>query len=71
MQLRTLGVVLVVLLVVGVLLAKSGYLREAKQRLAERGQPAHVVDLHSVNQLRAAFNEDIGMPRLVLLLSPT
>jgi hypothetical protein len=69
--LPTLGVVLVVLLVLGVLLARSGYLSEAQQRLAEHGQPAQVVDLHSLNQLQAAFNEDVGKPRLVLLLSPT
>ena len=30
-----------------------------------------LVDLTSVQQLRAAFNEDRGTPRLILLLSPT
>ena len=28
-------------------------------------------DLHSVNELKAAFNQYAGSPRLVLLLSPT
>ena len=35
-------------------------------------QPVPVLhDLAGVNQFKAAFNKDDGMPRLVLLLSPT
>ncbi len=35
-------------------------------------QPLPVLhDLTGVDQLKAAFNEDEGLPRLVLLLSPT
>lgn len=30
-----------------------------------------LVDLHSVGDLQAAFDADVGKPRLVLLLSPT
>jgi hypothetical protein len=30
-----------------------------------------VTDLHDVGQLRARFNADQGMPRLVLALAPT
>jgi hypothetical protein len=30
-----------------------------------------VKDLHDVGQLRARFNEDQGVPRLVLALAPT
>lgn len=33
--------------------------------------PRTLYDLQSVEELRALFNEEKGMPRLVLLLSPT
>jgi hypothetical protein len=36
---------------------------------SERSESLH--DLEDVSQLRAAFNRDIGHPRLVVLLSPT
>lgn len=32
---------------------------------------AELVELDGVGQLKAAFNADVGSPRLVLLLSPT
>ncbi len=32
---------------------------------------AILTDLHDVEDLRAAFNQDAGTPRLVLLFSPT
>jgi hypothetical protein len=37
------------------------------------GSAAGVVltDLHSVAELQARFNADVGTPRLILLLSPT
>ena len=28
-------------------------------------------DFNAVDQLKAEFNEDIGLPRLILILSPT
>ena len=35
-------------------------------------QPVPILhDLTGVDQFKAAFNEDEGMPRLILLLSPT
>jgi len=30
-----------------------------------------LTDLHSVSQLQSMFNADVGMPRLVLIFSPT
>ena len=31
----------------------------------------HLTDLHSVGEFQNLFNEDVGTPRLVLVLSPT
>jgi len=31
----------------------------------------HLTDLHSVGEFQTLFNEDVGTPRLVLVLSPT
>jgi hypothetical protein len=30
-----------------------------------------LTDLHSPNDLKARFNQDAGMPRIILLVSPT
>jgi hypothetical protein len=30
-----------------------------------------ITDLHSINQLRTAFNRASGEPRLIVLMSPT
>jgi hypothetical protein len=65
------GVTLVALLLLVLLLARDGYLGQVRWRLAKHGDPVEVVDLHSLNELEAAFNEDVGAPRLVLLFSPT
>jgi hypothetical protein len=32
---------------------------------------AQLTDLHSVSQLQSMFNADVGLPRLVLIFSPT
>ena len=68
-----LGVVLVaVLLVAAFLFFPPGtYPDEFRHRLAETGTSARVVDLHDIQQLAAAFNQDEGTPRLVVLFSPT
>ena len=31
----------------------------------------HLTDLHSVGEFQTLFNQDVGTPRLVLVLSPT
>jgi hypothetical protein len=68
-----LSVVLVALVLVAafLFLAPGAYPDEFRHRLAETGPAAQVVDLHDVNQLAAAFNQDDGTPRLVVLFSPT
>ena len=45
----------------------------AESPLFHKTAPASVqlTDLHSVDQFQALFNADTGMPRLVLILSPT
>jgi hypothetical protein len=48
-----------------------GYLSQARSRLARHGPKAEVVELRSLEQLRRAFNDDTGTPRLVFLFSPT
>jgi hypothetical protein len=44
---------------------------EASSRGDDARARATVRDLSTVLELRAAFNEDRGSPRLLLLLSPT
>ena len=48
-----------------------GYLSQVRWRLARHGQKAPVIELRSLDQLRRAFNDDTGTPRLVFLFSPT
>ena len=68
-----LSVALIALVLVAafLLLAPGAYPDEFRHRLAETGPSAQVVDLHDVQQLAAAFNQDDGTPRLVVLFSPT
>jgi hypothetical protein len=68
-----LSVVLVALLLVAafLFLAPGAYPDEFRHRLTETGPAAQVVDLHDIQQLSAAFNQDDGTPRLVVLFSPT
>src|SRR5262249_21945452 len=49
------------------------YLSEALSRVGETAArpDGPLTDLTRVDQLEAAFNQDVGRPRLILLLSPT
>jgi hypothetical protein len=67
-------VIAVVLVAAAVQLANPhSYLSEAVNRVAETGSgpDAPLTDLTSIDQLRSAFNVDVGHPRLLLLFSPT
>jgi hypothetical protein len=66
-----LSVALLVVVLIGAYVVVRGYPAEFRARLGEQGPSAKVVDLHSVDQLKAAFNQDAGTPRLLLLFSPT
>jgi hypothetical protein len=52
-------------------LAGCGSGSESSGGSAAKAKPPQVADLDSVLQLRAAFNDDRGTPRVLLLLSPT
>jgi hypothetical protein len=64
---------LVLLLLAGSVLGLAGCQSGSPSDGNESPQagPTRVTDLENVLQLRAAFNEDRGTPRLLLLLSPT
>ena len=66
-----LGIVLVVLVLLGAYVVRMGYPAELRARLGAGGPSAQVVDLHSIDQLKAAFNDDVGTARLLVLFSPT
>ena len=58
-------------LILAALVSFTGYGAEVRSRFAEGGPSAPVTDLHDVGQLQAAFNQDVGTSRLVVLFSPT
>jgi hypothetical protein len=72
---RKIAIVLVVLVAAGGLAsAARAYLAEGIDRAQEQlaGRPvANLTDLRSIDQFKVAFAEAEGMPRLILLLSPT
>jgi hypothetical protein len=67
----TLSAVVLVLVLLVAFIVFSGYPAEISSRQGEHGAPVPVVDLHEVGQLQAAFNHDVGTPRLLVLFSPT
>jgi hypothetical protein len=66
-----LGIALVVLVLMGAYVVVEGYPAELRARLGEGGSSVQVVDLHSIDQLRAGFNDGAGTARLLVLFSPT
>jgi hypothetical protein len=50
---------------------RIGYISQLRWRFGKHGEAVQISDLHSLNELETAFNKDIGVPRLVLLFSPT
>ncbi len=66
-----LSVALLVVVLLGAYIVVRGYPVEFRDRLGERGPSARVVDLHRIDELKAAFNQDAGTPRLLVLFSPT
>lgn len=65
------AVVLVAVVLTAGFVAARSYGAEVWDRTGEHGPSAGVIDLHGVDQLKAAFNADAGTPRLVVLFSPT
>lgn len=66
-----LAVALIAVVVVAAVVGVRSYSGEFLARLGEHGASATVVELHDVDQLKAAFNADAGTARLVVLFSPT
>ena len=69
-------VLMAVVLVAAVLVTHEGrlYAEELGTRIGEQatGAPAAALtDLSSIDELKAAFNDASGQPRLILLFSPT
>jgi hypothetical protein len=72
-----LGIALIVLLLAVVIAAtRDGrlYVQEVATRAQEQATnapAAKLTELSSIDQLKAGFNDADGMPRLILLFSPT
>jgi len=70
--LKTVGLLLVSLVILAAAASVGrGLPGELLDRFSERGAPATLTALTSVNQLESAFNQADGTPRLILLFSPT
>lgn len=65
------SVALIGLVLMGAYVVVRGYPAELRDRFGERASAAQVVDLHDIDQLKTAFNQDVGTPRLLVLFSPT
>jgi hypothetical protein len=57
------------LLLIGILALL--FLEQSRARTREIANSATIIDLESIEDLQAEFNQDRGSPRLILLLSPT
>jgi hypothetical protein len=57
------------LLLIGILALL--FLEQGRARTREIANSATIIDLESIEDLQAEFNQDRGSPRLILLLSPT
>ena len=69
---KTAGLLLITLVILAAAASVGrGLPGELIDRFSERGAPATLTDLTTVNQLQSAFNEADGTPRLILLFSPT
>ncbi len=55
----------------GMALGAAGLVAAEPPTSVAVAQPAALVDLSTVDELRLAFEHDTGKPRVILLLSPT
>jgi hypothetical protein len=60
------GLIILAVLLIGASL--TAYV-VARPRLAPGQKP--IVDIQNIETLRAQFNQDVGQPRLIILVSPT
>ena len=54
-----------------VLVATAVFLTYPRIKLAMSGQSVHLTDVNNIDLLRTQFNQDVGSPRLILIVSPT
>lgn len=62
---------LLAVVAVAVLLALGPAGCGSPQESSPQGLTVTLMDLHNIDELQSRFNQDDGVPRLVLLLSPT
>lgn len=56
---------------VAVMLATAGYIAYPHIKLAMSGQSVQLTDVSNIDLLQKQFNQDLGTPRLILVVSPT
>ena len=54
-----------------VVVTGCGQINVAQQPKQSTSSAISLTDLHDVSDLQARFNQDVGKPRLLLLVSPT